>query len=98
MSRMRSILTRIVTAFPTFLTRYFGWLALTGLVTFGGGTLIMLVKEWSLITILASQLVWPRLMVAMVVAIPIALFPIGRFYFLSAIAGGLLYHALLLLA
>lgn len=98
MSRLSGTLTRVVTAFPTFLARYFGWLALTGLVTVGGGTIIMLFKEWSLLTILASQLVWPRLMIAMMVAIPIALFPVGRLYFLTAIGGGLLYHVVLLLA
>jgi hypothetical protein len=97
MSRVFSIPARIVAGFPTFLARYFGWLALTGLVTLGGATAIMLFKEWSLLTILASQLVWPRLMLAMLIAIPIALFPVGRFYFISAILGGLAYHLLLLL-
>jgi hypothetical protein len=97
MSRVRSIPARIVAGFPAFLARYFGWLALTGLVTLGGGTVIMLFKEWSLLTILASQLVWPRLMLAMLIAIPIALFPVSRFYFISAILGGLTYHLLLLL-
>jgi len=89
--------TRIVTGFPAFLARYFGWLALTGLVTLGGGTVIMLFKDWSLLTILASQLVWPRLMLAMLIGLPIALFPVGRFYFISAILGGLTYHLLLLI-
>jgi hypothetical protein len=89
--------TRIVTGFPAFLARYFGWLALTGLVTLGGGTIIMLFKDWSLLTILASQLVWPRLMLAMLIGLPIALFPVGRFYFISAILGGLTYHLLLLI-
>jgi hypothetical protein len=57
----------------------------------------MLFKEWSLLTILASQLVWPRLMLGMLIGIPIALFPVGRFYFVSAILGGLAYHLLLLI-
>lgn len=96
MSRVTRALTRTVSAFAIFLARYIGWLALTGLVTLGGGTVIMLFKEWSLLTILASQLVWPRLMLAMLIAIPIALFPVGRFYFVSAILGGLAYHLLLL--
>jgi hypothetical protein len=91
------ILTRIVTAVPVFLFRYFGWLALTSFVTVVGGALIMLFKDWSLLTILASQLVWPRLMLAMLVAVPIALFPVGRMYFLTAILGGLAYHLLLVL-
>jgi len=97
MSRVLSIPTRVVRGFPVFLARYFGWLALSGLVTLGGGTIIMLFKEWSLLTILASQLVWPRLMLGMLIAIPIALFPVGRFYFISAILGGLAYHLLLLI-
>ena len=97
MSRLFNIPTRVVRGFPTFLARYFGWLVLSGLVTLGGGTVIMLFKEWSLLTILASQLVWPRLMLGMLIAIPIALFPVGRLYFLSAILGGLSYHLLLLI-
>ncbi|MCA1791004.1 MAG: hypothetical protein LC667_14450 [Thioalkalivibrio sp.] len=97
MSRVLRIPTQIVSGFPIFLARYFGWLVLSGLVTLGGGTVIMLFKEWSLLTILASQLVWPRLMLAMLFAIPIALFPVGRFYFISAILGGFAYHLLLLI-
>ena len=97
MSRVLNTPTRFVTGFPVFLARYFGWLALTGLVTLGGGTVIMLFKDWSLLTILASQLVWPRLMLALLIAIPIARFPAGRFYFISAILGGLSYHLLLLI-
>ena len=96
MSRAVSITTRVVRGTPLFLVRYFGWLMLSALVTLGGGTVIMLFKEWSLLTILASQLVWPRLMLGMLIAIPIALFPVGRFYFISAILGGLAYHLLLL--
>lgn len=96
MSRAVSIPTRVVRGIPLFLVRYFGWLMLSALVTLGGGTIIMLFKEWSLLTILASQLVWPRLMLGMLIAIPIALFPVGRFYFISAILGGLAYHLLLL--
>ena len=96
MSRVLSIPTRVVRGVPFFLARYVGWLVLSGLVTLGGGTVIMLLKEWSLLTILASQLVWPRLMLGMLIAIPIALFPVGRFYFVSAILGGLAYHLLLL--
>lgn len=96
MSRAVSIPTRVVRGIPIFLVRYFGWLMLSALVTLGGGTIIMLFKEWSLLTILASQLVWPRLMLGMLIAIPIALFPVGRFYFISAILGGLAYHLLLL--
>jgi hypothetical protein len=97
MSRVLSIPTRIARGFPGFVVRYVGWLVLSGLVTFGGGTIIMLFKEWSLLTILASQLVWPRLVLGMLIAIPIALFPVGRFYFLSAILGGLAYHLLLII-
>ena len=96
MSPVLRISARMVGGFPAFLARYFGWLALSGLVTLGGGTVIMLFKDWSLLTILASQLVWPRLMLGMLIAIPIALFPIRRFYFLSAILSGLAYHILLL--
>ncbi len=97
MSTLLRTPARVVSGFPAFLARYFGWLALSGLVTLGGGTVIMLFKDWSLLTILASQLVWPRLMLGMLIAIPIAMFPIGRFYFISAILGGLTYHLLLLI-
>jgi hypothetical protein len=97
MSRVLSIPTRVVRGVPIFLARYFGWLVLSGLVTLGGGTVIMMFKEWSLLTILASQLVWPRLMLGMLIAIPVALFPVGRLYFISAILGGLSYHLLLLI-
>lgn len=97
MSILLRIPARVVSGFPAFLARYFGWLALSGLVTLGGGTVIMLFKDWSLLTILASQLVWPRLMLGMLIAVPIALFPIGRLYFISAILGGLAYHLILLI-
>lgn len=96
MSTLLRTPARIIRGFPAFLARYLGWLALSGLVTLGGGTVIMLFKDWSLLTILASQLVWPRLMLGMLIAIPIALFPIGRFYFVTAILSGLAYHLLLL--
>jgi len=97
MSRLLKAPGRMIRGLPLFLVRYFGWLALSAFVTLGGGTVIMLFKDWSLLTILASQLVWPRLMVGMLIAIPIALFPVGRFYFISAILGGLAYHLLLLI-
>ena len=97
MSRLLKAPGRILMGLGVFLARYFGWLALSAFVTLGGGTLIMLFKDWSLATILGSQLVWPRLMLGMLIAIPIALFPVGRFYFISAVLGGLAYHLLLLI-
>lgn len=88
---------RFLVAFPLFFARYMGWLALSGLVTLGGGTVIMLFKDWTLLTVLASQLVWPRLMLGMIIAVPIALFPVGRFYFISAILGGVIFNIMLFL-
>lgn len=78
--------------------RYLGWLMLTAVITLGGGLVLLLVKDWTLGTLITSLLAWPALAFAALVAIPIAFLPLGRLYVYSAVAGGALYNLILLLS
>lgn len=78
--------------------RYLGWLMLTAVITLGGGLVLLLVKDWTLGTLITSLLAWPALAFAALVAIPIAFLPLGRIYVYSALAGGALYNLILLLS
>ncbi|MGF1642394.1 MAG: hypothetical protein ACFCUJ_02050, partial [Thiotrichales bacterium] len=89
---------RPITALTRWFARYVGWLGLTAFVTLGGAVLLMVLKRWTIDAVFTSMLAWPALAIAMLLALPISLMPVGRFYFYSAIAGGLLYNAALLFA
>jgi hypothetical protein len=59
---------------------------------------LMLFKDWTVKSLFTSMIAWPALGMAMLVAAPIALLPVGRFYLYSALGGGLLYNLMLLIA
>jgi hypothetical protein len=44
------------------------------------------------------MMAWPALGLAMIVAAPIALLPVGRIFLGSALGGGLLYNVILLIS
>jgi hypothetical protein len=79
-----------------WLMRYFGWLLLISLVTLGGATVLMVVKDWTLKSVFTSIMVWPALALAMLAGVPIAFLRVGRIFLYSAVGGGLLYNLILL--
>jgi hypothetical protein len=81
-----------------WLTKYVGWLLITSFVTLSGATALMLFKDWTIKSLFTSMMAWPALGLAMLVAAPIALLPVGRIYLLSAVGGGLLYNLVLLIS
>ena len=81
-----------------WLLKYLAWLGLAATTTLGGALVLMLLKDWTLKSVLVSLLAWPALGLAMVVGLLVALLPLGRVYFWSAVGGGLLYNLTLLLA
>ena len=64
------------------------------MTTLGGALVLMLVKDWTLKAVVTSLLAWPALAAAMLVGMLMALLPLGRVYFWSAVGGGLLVLAL----
>lgn len=98
MSRLTGALSTAAKGFGAWLFRYFLWLFLAAAVTFGGSLVLMLFKDWTLKALLTSAMAWPALGLAMLVAGPIALLPVGRIFLGSAVGGGLLYNLILLIA
>jgi len=64
----------------------------------GGALVLMLFKDWTRKALLTSMMAWPALAFGMVLAVPIAVLPVGRFFLASAVGGGLLYNLILLVA
>ena len=81
-----------------WLVKYLAWLLLAATTTLGGALVLMLLKDWSFKSVLMSLLAWPALGLAMLLGLVVALLPLGRVYFWSAVGGGLLYNWTLLLA
>jgi hypothetical protein len=81
-----------------WLFKYLAWLFLAASTTLGGALVLMLLKDWTLKAVVTSLLAWPALGLAMFLGLLIALLPLGRVYFWSAVGGGLLYNLTLLLA
>jgi hypothetical protein len=80
------------------LAKYVGWLLITGFFTLGGAMILMLFKDWTIKSLFTSMMAWPVLGLAMMVAVPMAMLPVGRIYLFSAVGGGLLYNLILLIA
>jgi hypothetical protein len=91
-------LTGTLAAALRWLFKYLAWLFLAAATTLGGALVLMLVKDWTLKAVVTSLLAWPALAAAMLVGMLMALLPLGRVYFWSAVGGGLLYNALLAFA
>jgi hypothetical protein len=81
-----------------WLLKYVTWLFLAASTTLGGALVLMLIKDWTWKSVLVSLLAWPALGLAMLLGLLVALLPVGRLYFWSAVGGGLLYNLTLLLA
>lgn len=58
----------------------------------------MLFKDWTFKSLFTSMMAWPIPGMAMSVAIPVSMLPVGRIYLFSATGGGLLYNLILLIA
>lgn len=98
MSRLGKSVSAAGKGLGGWLARYIGWLLIVSLVTLGGATVLMLFKDWTINSLFTSMMAWPALGIAMLVAVPMSLLPIGRFYLYSAIGSGLLYNLILLLS
>lgn len=88
----------IATWFVGWVARWFGWLSLTAFVTFGGAALLMLIKDWDARSLFTSMMAWPVLGLATLAGMIVALLPLGRVYFATAIGLGTLYNLILLLS
>ena len=98
MSRATNALKSAVGGLAGWLTRYLGWLFITAFFTLSGNLFLMLWKDWDLKTLLTSMMAWPILGMAMLLAIPIALLPVGRLYLYSALGGAIVYNLVLLVS
>jgi hypothetical protein len=98
MSSVTGALSSAGKGFGGWVLKYLLWLFLTAAVTLGGSLVLMLFKDWTLEALFTSMMAWPALGLAMLVAGPIALLPVGRFFLGSAVGGGLLYNLILLIA
>jgi len=97
-SRLTGALSGAGKGFGGWLFKYLLWLFLAAAVTLGGALVLMLFKDWTCKALLTSMMAWPALALGMVLAGPIALLPVGRFFLASAVGGGLLYNLILLVA
>ena len=98
MSRTTKALKSAAGGLAGWLVRYFGWLFLTAFFTLSGNLFLMLWKDLDFKTLFTSMMVWPMLGLAMLLAIPIALLPVGRLYLISAVAGAIFYNLVLLIS
>ncbi len=98
MSRITKILPTVGKGVTGWTAKYLFWLFLTVTFTLGGALVLMLFKDWTVKSVLTSLMAWPALALAMIVAAPIALLPVGRLYLASAVGGGLIYNLILLIA
>jgi len=98
MSRITRSLSSAGKGLGSWLAKYVLWLLLTSAFTLGGATALMLFKDWTFKSVITSMMAWPALGLGMLVAIPIAILPLGRIYFGTAVAGALLYNLILLVA
>jgi hypothetical protein len=98
MARITGALSSAGKGFGGWLFKYILWLFLTASFTLGGALVLMLLKDWTIKSLLTSMMAWPALGLAMIVAAPIALLPVGRIFLGSALGGGLLYNLILLIS
>ena len=98
MSRIRRSFSAASRGLGGWFAKYVGWLLIVSFVTLGGATVLMLFKDWTIKSLFTSMMAWPILGMAMLVAAPMALLPIGRIYLFSAVGGGLLFNLILLIA
>lgn len=80
------------------LMRYLAWIGLTTSLTLGGALVLMLLKDWTLKSLFTSLMVWPMLALGALLALPVALLPVGRMFLYTAAGWALLYNLILLIA
>lgn len=98
MARATSALKSLLGGLSTVLLRYFAWIGLTAALTLGGDLFLMLFKDWTFKSLFTSAMVWPMLALGAVLALPVALLPLGRLFFYTAAGWALLYNLILLIA
>ena len=98
MSRTTSKAKALIGGLAAWLARYLSWIGVTAFLTLGGALFLMLLKDWTLKSVVTSMMVWPMLALGALLAIPIALFPVGRAFFYSAAAWAIVYNLILLVA
>lgn len=81
-----------------WMVRYIVWLTMTVVLTLSGAAVLMLFKDWTVKSLFTSAMAWPALGLAALLAVPIALIPVGRLYLYSAMAGAVIYNLILLIA
>ena len=54
-------LKSLLRGLTTWLLRYLAWIGVTAFLTLAGALVLMLIKDWTLKSLLASLMVWPML-------------------------------------
>lgn len=98
MARATSALKTLVGGLTIWLLRYLAWIGVTALLTLGVELALLLIKDWTLRSVVTSAMVWPMLALGALLAIPVALFPVGRIFLYTAAGWALLYNLILLIA
>jgi hypothetical protein len=93
-----SALKTLLRGLVTWLVRYLAWIGVTAFLTLAGALALMLLKDWTLKSLFTSMMVWPMLALGALLAMPVALVPVGRIFFYSAASWALLYNLILLIA
>jgi hypothetical protein len=98
MSRTLTAARTLVGGLGAWFARTLAWLTITAALTLGGASLLMLFKDWTLQSLFTSMMVWPMLAIGALLAMPVALFPVGRPFVYSAAGWALVYNLILLFA
>lgn len=98
MANATSALKTLVGGLTTWLVRYLAWIGVTAALTLGAELFLMLLKDWTLKSLVTSMMVWPMLGLGALLAIPVALVPVGRIFLYTAAGWALLYNLILLIA
>ncbi|MGE5154047.1 MAG: hypothetical protein ACM3ST_08530 [Bdellovibrio bacteriovorus] len=98
MASATSALKTLLSGLTTWLLRYMAWIGVTAFLTLGIELFLMLLKDWTLKSLVTSAMVWPMLALGALLAIPVALVPVGRIFLYTAAGWALLYNLILLIA
>ncbi len=98
MANVTSALKTLLRGLATGLFRYLAWIGVTASLTLGGALVLMLFKDWTIKSLVTSLMVWPMLALGALLALPVALVPVGRVFLYTATAWALLYNLILLIA
>ena len=98
MARALSATKAVASGIAAWLGRYLMWIASTMLLTLGGASALMLLKDWDLEALFTSMMAWPMLALGALLAIPVAMLPLGRPFLYTSVAWALIYNLILLIA